>query len=407
MKIEVCSILLLCAYVFGVCVVDYSERWTGIEYNCYRKSLYTIPHDAPRNTTSLCLRDNHIELIDREILRKHTTDLRAFDLSFNNLSHLNQGQFEHLVNLVHLDLRYNRLINTHWSMPPGIFYGLGKLVYLYLGQCTNVRYITNGSEYPEKVFTDVPSVETLHIGCLSGNMYPITTEIVNLKNLKTLIIGYGRIDHIPHTAFAPLRNTSVETLSIAIQISFTMDNDTFANFSSLKCLQLAKHEPICLANALSRFGTTHLSDLVIDMSIGHLPTEDFCDAFASSLRRLTILNLKTILDVNMLLCLKKLKVLSSRFGSYKIYPVRLWKMKNFYDQGRLKLNISAVRSFELYNYGSASNAYHSYVDCSHSNQAPCYTSIADFFPRIPQLPDASDEWQQPNGNHMGWQRTIA
>ena len=380
--------VVLCGWFFtithGNCDIRYSQQWQGTEFNCHQKSLLTIPSFAPMDITSLQLRDNHIQRIQRSELK--FADLRYLDVSFNNLTFLQKATFSHLVNLLYLDLRYNSLTNHEWSLPPGILYGLEKLTNLNLNQCTSDKRSLLGPAYPENIFSHVPNLVELNFGCLTGTMRSVPEAIARLPRLKIISIGYGTIALINGSSLNSLRNSSVETLRIASQGLFHLDEDTFSDIPSLKGLQLPKTALSNLTNVFGVLGSTLLTDVVLDLSYpDHIPSNVICNSLGQSVKRLSLLNLRSaVIDLDIFKCFERLEVLSMRHCSFHRISFRGQPFSDFIKgKNPHRVVPPTLRIFDLSYYLTLPDEYHLFVRCTRQHQAPCYYEFENYFPHNP------------------------
>ncbi|XP_069024940.1 toll-like receptor 13 [Embiotoca jacksoni] len=110
-------------YALKNCTVDSAD----VSVACNDRDLTAIPHDIPKNASSLDLNSNRIPQINRTDL-SGLSKLVYFQMQLNSLLQIDDGAFSDLAELTYLVVSYNLLTN----LSDDVFQGLSKLACLSL-----------------------------------------------------------------------------------------------------------------------------------------------------------------------------------------------------------------------------------------------------------------------------------
>lgn len=117
------------AYSLKSCTVSYSKNTTDVWVECSHRGLTAVPSDVPKNTTSLDLSFNTISKINSSDL-SGLSKLRYLQIGESWISHVNDGAFGHLAELLELDMDRKNFTKVTDNM----FLGLWKLTVLSLDE---------------------------------------------------------------------------------------------------------------------------------------------------------------------------------------------------------------------------------------------------------------------------------
>ncbi|XP_076369974.1 uncharacterized protein LOC143256520 [Tachypleus tridentatus] len=151
-------------------------------------------------------------------------DVDTLVLRTNNISHLPDFAFRHLLSLKNLDLGSNSIR----TLPPNVFSGLFHLKTLSLEN-------NKLQKVPIEALREIPTLETLHI---NGNKLTHIPEgsLSSLKNLQKLWLDGNLLTEVPVRALADL--TQLQAVNLAANNIRVIPNYAFTNLTKLVILIL-------------------------------------------------------------------------------------------------------------------------------------------------------------------------
>uniref|UniRef100_A0A671TUQ5 TIR domain-containing protein n=1 Tax=Sparus aurata TaxID=8175 RepID=A0A671TUQ5_SPAAU len=163
------------------CMIVFPESPNNLTVTCINRDLTAVPDDIPRNVTS-------IDLSTNQILKITDTDLRCLSklmymqVTFNSISHIDDGAFVDLIELRTLSMLKNELTN----LTDNIFKGLRKLVTLTLSS-NRISYIS------PVAFQSLVSIQSVELN--NNRLHRITniTPILKLPTLHKLSISCNKL----------------------------------------------------------------------------------------------------------------------------------------------------------------------------------------------------------------------
>nr|QWW30862.1 TLR23 [Siniperca chuatsi] len=166
------------AYSLKNCVIDYSEdTLADVFLDCSNQKLVTIPDDIPRDVSSVNLRFNLLEQINRRDFGD-LSKLRILFLDSNQIAHMDDGSFIHLVALTKLHISNNKLT----SLTGNLFQGLSNLTTLDLCN-NNIQFIHTSA------FQFLSSLQTVMLHHNKLRQVADIQPILQLPHLQKLSIG--------------------------------------------------------------------------------------------------------------------------------------------------------------------------------------------------------------------------
>ncbi|XP_072393594.1 uncharacterized protein [Diabrotica undecimpunctata] len=138
---------------------------------------------CPHLFTTLSLKNNHLKNLSSTFCTSKSNELAYFDVSYNNISRIDDFYFGEAFTLQHLNLNHNNLS----SLSPGVFYNMSNLHYL------NISY-NNLKDFKFGTFDSLDTLNYLDIS--NNNLHTISTSLHSLKNLDQLFIQNNHIQDI-------------------------------------------------------------------------------------------------------------------------------------------------------------------------------------------------------------------
>uniref|UniRef100_A0A672GL91 Toll-like receptor 13 n=1 Tax=Salarias fasciatus TaxID=181472 RepID=A0A672GL91_SALFA len=169
-----CSLLLDFSLAFSLknCTVVYlAANANDVDVDCLNRDLAIIPDDIPRNARILELSENGIMRISKVDLQG-LSKLKSLKLSFNLISHVDDGAFIDLTELTNLNLCKNKLEELTDEM----FLGLSGLIKLQLS-FNHISFISAGA------FEPLLAVQLIE---LNVNRLQQITDVIPALKLTTL-----------------------------------------------------------------------------------------------------------------------------------------------------------------------------------------------------------------------------
>ncbi|CAG9833777.1 unnamed protein product [Diabrotica balteata] len=138
---------------------------------------------CPHPFTTLSLKNNHLKNLSSKFCISKSNKLGSFDVSYNNISSIDDFYFGEAFTLQYLNLNHNNLS----SLSPGVFYNMSNLHYL------NISY-NNLEDFKFGTFDSLDTLSYLDIS--NNNLRTISTSLHPLNNLEQLFIQNNRIQNI-------------------------------------------------------------------------------------------------------------------------------------------------------------------------------------------------------------------
>uniref|UniRef100_A0A4W6CLK3 TIR domain-containing protein n=1 Tax=Lates calcarifer TaxID=8187 RepID=A0A4W6CLK3_LATCA len=171
------------AYSLKNCNINYSENpLADVSVDCSNGQLVSVPDDIPRDVISVQLLNNKLQQINRGDF-DGMSKMRFLSLSMNQIVHVDDGSFIHLVALTTLYMSLNKLT----KLSGNVFQGLSNLTRLDLSS-NNIQFIHTSAFQPLcslqrvwlelnqlKQVTDIqPILQLPHLQKLNirGNLFP-------------------------------------------------------------------------------------------------------------------------------------------------------------------------------------------------------------------------------------------
>lgn len=225
---DICTMMLSVVYCF--LFVNTLIPWicaTG-SYQVNFKEIRTVTSALLQNNTgpdTLYVKLNNcgIKNIDKDSL-KHTTKLKKFDVSRNELECLVDGTFEYSLELTFLSLTHNYIMN----LDKNVFQNLTKLSKLYLKQ-------NKISHIDRELFSDLVNLRELS---LSYNMLQNIDSGCFLKttNLQTILLAHNKLSSLDDGLFSSLKR--LEVLYLGSNLITDIGQYAFPSNSVLKIVNL-------------------------------------------------------------------------------------------------------------------------------------------------------------------------
>ncbi len=222
---------------------DAPHLWTGFllltppEGRSHVVNLASAAAQEGCNRTGL-VRDRLMEVAGvadcEEVTAQHLAGVRELNLAFADIGRLQTHDFSGLVNLEHLDLTGNSLVN----FPKGIFDGLSNLKSLNLS-------LNRLHRLPEGLFSDLDSLEILNLveSVQSGDTrLTLLSERIfeGLGNLRVLHLSRNALRRLPEQIFKGL--AKLEYLDLSDNVLVGLPAGIFSGLSKLKHLDLSGNE---------------------------------------------------------------------------------------------------------------------------------------------------------------------
>ena len=242
--VVLCCTVLFCSGISGSCDINR----TAFTADCSGQNLDKVPSYVPDSTKVLNLRNNwFIEVNPRQFRRFY--NLVKLDLSWNNITHLNNDSDTELSKLRVLDISYNWRLH---DLNGAFFVSLPNLQWLSISNnllvvsmfkgLRNLTYLDMSFNQPISVnstpFRELEYLEDLKLrGCGLKNLSD--TMFTGLSNLLMLNLGYNGLDYLPSGVFVELTKLKVLDLSYnRLYHSTSLPTDIFQPLIHLEQLKL-------------------------------------------------------------------------------------------------------------------------------------------------------------------------
>ena len=224
----------------------------GVNVNCSRRGLDSIPTDLPNNTYDLQIQYNKISVIENNTFN-NLPDLRYLELQYNDISVIENNAFNNLPDLCYLYLHSNKIT----SIKSDMFNNLTNLYRLEL-QHNGISVIEN------KAFNNLPD---LHYLCLHSNkITSIKSDMFNnLTKLYQLELQYNDISVIENNALSNLPD--LHYLYLHSNKITSIKSDMFNNLTKLDQLFMGNN-PILFVSEHAFENLPNLTSLGFDMYCG-------------------------------------------------------------------------------------------------------------------------------------------
>ncbi|XP_053190756.1 toll-like receptor 13 [Scomber japonicus] len=192
------------SYSLKNCTVDYSEDDSAdIVLNCLHGDLAAVPHDIPRDVSSVDLSNNLIGQINRKDLG-FFSKLRLLFLNSNKIAHVDDGSFIGLAALSTLGMRANELT----SLTGNLFQGLSNLTTLDIEQ-NKIQFIDASA------FHFLTSLQTVMLNRNQLQQVSDIQPILQLPHLQNLGIGNNRFHSFQTKDLLLNMSSSLKVLDVA------------------------------------------------------------------------------------------------------------------------------------------------------------------------------------------------
>ncbi|XP_053190754.1 toll-like receptor 13 [Scomber japonicus] len=192
------------SYSLKNCSVDYSEDGSAhIVLNCLYGDLAAVPHDIPRDVSSVDLSYNLIGQINRKDFG-FFSKLRLLFLDSNKIAHVDNGSFIGLVALSKLGMRANELT----SLTGNLFQGLSNLTTLDIGE-NKIQFIDASA------FHFLTSLQTVMLDFNQIQQVSDIQPILQLPHLQNLSIGHNQFNSFQTKDLLLNMSSSLKVLDVA------------------------------------------------------------------------------------------------------------------------------------------------------------------------------------------------
>ncbi|XP_046366681.2 toll-like receptor 4 [Haliotis rufescens] len=221
--------------------------------NCSGLELRKVPKHLPPEIRSLDLGCNKIYSLNGRLnLYQY---LRHLNISNNKLIRFQITDFSKLYHLEILDVHCNRLNLDEHVYPIHLFRAQRKLQQLFVHKNSAIHGAN--LSYPDKTFSDLISLQTLHIDGLFNPMFG--KGFGNMKHLSLLSLeGNCDMRHIQNETFQYLPN--ITFLSMTNCYVLQIEADAFSPLQNIHTLDISKNSALGLTNAgKGLYGLRHSS----------------------------------------------------------------------------------------------------------------------------------------------------
>ncbi|CAG2252692.1 unnamed protein product [Mytilus edulis] len=203
--------------------------------DCSSRNLTFIPTECPRNSSELYLANNELGILGKESFSKYT-HLTYLDISYCNITSIDQSAFDNLTQLKELKF-FNNPLKTFQS---NVFAPLNEL------RIISISY-TLLSTYPRESWSDVCRITTVICDCGPSNGK--FSEIFSaMKNLNYFQVDY-QSDVIHNFTFQSFKRTPLKYLNINGQLR-DIEIDAFAPLELLSSLIIPNQNFLKLSRTL-------------------------------------------------------------------------------------------------------------------------------------------------------------
>ncbi len=196
---------------FLLCLPHPLECCEGYKFDGNSKYYTEVPSDIPANSTCVDLSNNYITELPAGVF-SHLDECLVLDLSYNQISLIENRAFTGLRNLQELELQGNAVTN----LSSGVFSPLTYCTELYL-YSNQISVIENGS-------------------------------FIGLSHLQTLWLSDNEISVIKDGAFTGLIH--LQTLWLSDNLISVIEDGTFMGLNQLQALSLSRNEITHLASGV-------------------------------------------------------------------------------------------------------------------------------------------------------------
>ena len=170
-----------------------------------------------------------------------------------------------LKNLQNLSLRDNHLNEKNNSYPQGVFSMLaGKLISLDIRRNLKNKH-KHLISYPSEALSDLTSLETLRLDCISG--FDLDTKFANVTNLKELDFSNGiEANILQLDMFFSVSNLTIEILNFTNINVTSVSVEMFRDLKPLRVLDFTNNPQMgpTFCEALSGLNQTSIEELYLE-----------------------------------------------------------------------------------------------------------------------------------------------
>ncbi|XP_050419414.1 toll-like receptor 4 [Patella vulgata] len=227
------------------CTYTYDAKNKGVNVDCSRGGLSTVPDDLPLNTTSLYLNNNKIKhLLHNQFVK--LTNLKYLNLNLNPISDIHEKAFNNLFQLQELQLNGHDLNYSVKSLPDKVFKPLTSLRRLSIR--STFKYTSNKHHFISqgKILGYLVSLQSLRIDAwIVDNFNWGFSKLHNLQELDlsaTFIDGISftcQLPYITNTTFIVFKSIPISTINLYVCVLHYIDRDSFAPLTSLENMVLS------------------------------------------------------------------------------------------------------------------------------------------------------------------------
>ncbi|CAG5136656.1 unnamed protein product [Candidula unifasciata] len=275
------------------CKINYSNP----SADCSRlgSSDLKLLASLPTNITRLDLSFNDLSFIDNQAFLNFTL-LEWLSISHNNLQYLKNGSFLGLLKLTMLDLSSNNLSMNTETYPVGVFKPLKALQRLTIHNNTHIN--DTDLDYPHEAFADLQNLEYLRLDGLQNKSLGIGFQ--NMTSLTTLIFR-GKDEG--HCHFQSLTNETFENVASIRHLEIIncringrlLEDGVFVPLPNLTFLDVSHNDALRFENLrkalsaitdISNITTLKMTNIVNPYHPGLCVTNDFAQSLPRKLKML-------------------------------------------------------------------------------------------------------------------------
>ncbi|BFZ09770.1 hypothetical protein BsWGS_12809 [Bradybaena similaris] len=306
----------------------------GIRFaNCSKKGINDLKELSPLNDTitSLDLSFNNISFIDNQAFL-NLPKLEWLNISHNNLQYLNNDSFFGLSSLKGLDLHGNKLFMGPQNFPVNVFKPLVALQMLMIHNNTDVDHTHR--DYPHDAFSHLQAVEYLQLDGLPNKT--LGTGFDSMNALTTLIFGgtgggHCKIQSLPNNMFEHVSGVRHLELGKCAIVGSLVEPGVFLPLVNLTYLDVSHNDALKfgpLGAALNtirnntNMKTLNMTNIVNPYSPGLCVTNTFAESLPEQLEELNASsNSIETLELGMLQKLPKtLRIIDVSSNKFAFWP---------------------------------------------------------------------------------------
>ncbi|XP_046560430.1 insulin-like growth factor-binding protein complex acid labile subunit [Haliotis rubra] len=199
----------LCQGNEQTCALHFDMQYGGLFADCTGRKLQHVPDYLPENITALDMSENNLKILTNNTFYKFRK-LIYLNINRNPLSELEPEAFRGLFSLTKLLLARNKLRSNRVSFPEEVFRDLVSLQTLNLEK-------TEMSSYPDWVFPHLVKLHSLYIDSVPDPLFgPGFSNLTNLKVLQMdsrfIYGGKCSTENLRNETFQSLNETKLQVL---------------------------------------------------------------------------------------------------------------------------------------------------------------------------------------------------